>query len=160
MYVARLNELPVMTFGYENDPLTWMKGAFPFSVASGNKNTAVVYIVIEPGHRLATHTDSAEEILLFLSGKAEVTVGDEQGNVAAGDMALVPSMEPHAIRNTGDETVRAVGFFSSNAVMSTFEQPMVPIGQPPASPLGERTVLIPMPVVLEQSLSPQAEAAD
>jgi quercetin dioxygenase-like cupin family protein len=156
MYVANLAELPVMTFGYENDPTTWMKGAFPFSVATGNKNTAVVYIVIEPGHMLATHTDSAEEILLFLAGEAEVTVGDEKGEVKSGDMALVPSMVPHAIHNTGEETVRAVGFFSSNTVMSTFEQPMVPIGQPPSSPLGQRTVLIPVPIALEQSLAPVA----
>ncbi len=160
MYVVRLNELPVMTFGYENDPTTWMKGTFLFSVATGTKSTAVVYVVIEPGHMLATHTDSAEEILLFLDGKAEVTVGDEKGEVAAGDMALVPAMVPHAIRNLGDETVRAVGFFPSNTVMSTFAESLVPIGQPPASPLGERTVLTPLPIVLEQALAPVAEAAD
>ena len=159
MHVVRLNEFPIMTFGYENDETTWMQGGFPFSVASDNKSTAVVYIVIEPGHMLATHTDSAEEILLFLAGEAEVTVGDEQGAVSAGDMALVPSMAPHSIRNTGDETLRAVGFFASNTVMSTFEQPMIPIGQPPASPLGTRTVLIPLPIALEQSLTPVAEVA-
>jgi quercetin dioxygenase-like cupin family protein len=160
MYVVNLNEFPVMTFGFEAMPETWMQGGFPFSAATGNKNTAVVYIVIEPGHRLETHTDSAEEILLFLAGEAEVAVGDERGDVAAGDMALVPSMSPHSIRNVGDETVRAVGFFSSNTVMSTFEQPMLPIGVPPMSPLGQRTVLIPMPLLLEQTPAPVAQAAD
>ncbi len=160
MYVVNLDQFPVTTFGYQDDETTWMQGGFPFSVATGNQSTAMVSIVIEPGRALATHTDSAEEILFFLSGTAEVTVGDEQGTVQAGDMALVPSMQPHAVRNTGDETVRAVGFFSSNTVMSTFEKPMVPIGQEPASPLGERTILIPIPIALEQSLSPVAHAAD
>jgi mannose-6-phosphate isomerase-like protein (cupin superfamily) len=158
MYVVNLNEFPVMTFGIEAMPETWMQGGFPFSAATGNKNTAVVYIVIEPGHRLESHTDSAEEILLFLAGEAEVTVGAEQGQVSAGAMALVPSMVPHSIRNVGKETLRAVGFFSSNTVMSTFEQSMVPIGVTPMSPLGTRTVLIPMPVLLEQSAEPVAEA--
>jgi quercetin dioxygenase-like cupin family protein len=159
MHVVHLDELPVTEFGYESDPTSWMKGHFPFSVATGTQSTAVVYIEIEPGRRLATHTDSAEEILLFLAGTAEVTVGEERGRVVAGDMALVPSMEPHSIRNTGDETVRAVGFFPSNTVMSTFEQPMVPIGQPPISPLGQRTVLTPLPVVLEQTSATQAVAS-
>lgn len=152
LYAVQLSELPLMTFGYESDTATWMKGTFPFSVATDNKNTAVVYMEIDPGHLLATHTDSAEEILLFLSGSAEVTVGDAQGQVNAGTMALAPAMIPHSIRNIGNEPVRAVGFFSSNTVMSTFEQPMVPIGVPPMSPLGERTVLIPLPVALEQAL--------
>lgn len=160
MVVVNLNEFPVGQFGYQDDPTTWMKGGFPFSVATGNKNTAVVYIVIEPGNILASHTDSAEEILLFLAGEAEVTVGGDQDAVSAGNMALVPSMTPHSIRNTGSETVRAVGFFSSNTVMSTFEKPLVPIGLAPGSPLGERTILIPMPIALEQSLAPVAEAAD
>ena len=33
------------------------------------------------------------------------------------------------MRNVGDETVRVVGFFSSNVVASTFDQPMMPLGQ-------------------------------
>jgi quercetin dioxygenase-like cupin family protein len=159
MYVIRISELPVMAFGYENDLTARVKGHFPFSAATGNKNTAVVYFEVEPGHRLATHTDSAEEILLFLSGMAEVAVGDEQGRVSAGDMALVPAMVPHSVRNVGDETVRAVGFFSSNTVMSTFDQPLVPLGQPPMSPLGQRTVLTPLPIVLEAAPVTAAEAA-
>ena len=56
-------------------------------------------------------------------------MGDEQGHVSAGEMAVVPAMVPHALRNVGDETVRVVGFFSSNVVMSTFDQPMMPFGQ-------------------------------
>ncbi len=38
-------------------------------------------------------------------------------------------MVPHALRNVGDETVRVVGFFSSNVVVSTFDQPIMPLGQ-------------------------------
>jgi hypothetical protein len=44
-------------------------------------------------------------------------------------MALVPAMVPHGMRNAGEETVRVVGFFSSNVVVSTFDQPMMPFGQ-------------------------------
>jgi len=45
-------------------------------------------------------------------------------------MALVPAMVAHGLRNVGDETVlRVAGFFSSNVIVSTFDQPMMPFGQ-------------------------------
>jgi hypothetical protein len=56
-------------------------------------------------------------------------VGEEQGRVSAGEMAVVPAMMPHASRNGGDETARVVGFFSSNVVVSTFDQPLMPFDQ-------------------------------
>jgi hypothetical protein len=56
-------------------------------------------------------------------------VGDEQGRVSAGDMAVVPAMVPHALRNVGVETVRVAGFFSSNVVVSTFDRPLMPFGE-------------------------------
>ena len=66
---------------------------------------------------------------MVLEGTAEVSLGDEQGRLSAGEMALVPTMVPHGLRNAGDETVRDVGFFSSNVVVSTFDQPMMPFNQ-------------------------------
>jgi quercetin dioxygenase-like cupin family protein len=129
MISAKIGELELLEGSYENDPTMRVKVNFPFYVGTGTKNSAVVYFELEPGHRLGTHTDSAEEILLILEGEAEATVGDEQGLVSAGDMAVVPAMVPHALRNAGDETVRVVGFFSSNVIVSTFDQPMMPFGQ-------------------------------
>ena len=125
----RIDQLELLEAWYENDPTMRVKVNFPFFVGTGTKSTAVVYFEIEPGYRLGTHTDSAEEILLIVEGTAEVSLGDEQGQLSAGEMALVPAMVPHGLRNAGDETVRAVGFFSSNVVMSTFDQPMMPFGQ-------------------------------
>ena len=129
MIAERIDELELMEVWYENDPTMRIRVNFPFYVGTGTKSTAVVYFEIEPGCRLGTHTDSAEEILLILEGEAEATVGDERGRISAGEMAVVPAMEPHALRNVGDETVRVVGFFSSNVVVSTFDQPMMPFGQ-------------------------------
>ena len=129
MISERIDELELMEVWYEDDPTMRLKVNFPFFLGSGTKSTAVVYFEIEPGHRLGTHTDSAEEILLVLEGTAEVSLADEQGRLSAGEMALVPAMEPHGLRNAGEETLRIVGFFSSNVVVSTFDQPMMPFGQ-------------------------------
>jgi len=129
MVGARIDELELLEVWYEEDPTMRVRVNFPFFVGNGTMSTAVVYFELDPGHRLGTHTDSAEEILLILEGEAEISLGDEQGRFSAGEMALVPAMVPHGLRNVGDETVRVVGFFSSNVVMSTFDQPMMPFGQ-------------------------------
>jgi len=117
-----------MEVWYEDDPTMRIKVNFPFFLGTATKNTAVVYFEIESGYRLGTHTDSAEEILLILQGEVEVSLGEE-GRLSAGEMALVPAMVPHAVRNVGEERVRVAGFFSSNVIVSTFDQPMMPFGQ-------------------------------
>ena len=129
MIAERIDQLELAEVWYEDDPTMRLRVNFPFFLGTGTKSTAVVYFEIEPGHRLGSHTDSAEEILLVLEGEAEVSLGDERGRLSAGEMALVPAMVPHGMRNAGEETVRVVGFFSSNVVVSTFDQPMMPFGQ-------------------------------
>jgi quercetin dioxygenase-like cupin family protein len=95
------------------------------------------------------HTDSAEELVLILSGRAEATVGDERGELSAGGIGLVPALVPHDVRNIGDETVRAVGFFSSGIVVSVFDDPLMPAGR--------RVVGTPIPE--DSELEPTAAAA-
>jgi quercetin dioxygenase-like cupin family protein len=145
----RIDQLELLEVWYENDPTMRLKVNFPFFLGTGTKSSAVVYFEIEPGHRLGTHTDSAEEILLVLEGTAEVSLGDEQGRLSAGEMALVPAMVPHGLRNVSDETVRVVGFFSSNVIVSTFDQPMMPFNQR----------VVGTPPVLEEEQVPTGDAS-
>jgi quercetin dioxygenase-like cupin family protein len=120
--------LELIRSGIESDPRAQVNVEFPISNATGAEHSAVVYFEIEPGDRLPSHTDSAEEILYIVAGEAEATVGDEVGLVSAGDLALIPAMAPHALRNVGSETVKVVGFFAGETVTSTFEEPLLPIG--------------------------------
>ena len=128
MKLADLNHLELGDAWYEHDPAMHVKVNFPFYAATGNESTAVVYFEIEPGRYLGTHTDSAEEILVILTGTVEVTLRDEHALASAGHAALIPAMAPHSVRNSGNETARCVGFFSSAIVESTFEQPLMPFG--------------------------------
>ena len=59
----------------------------------------------------------------------EAEVGDERGVVTAGDLAVIPAMVPHAVRNIGEDTLKVVGFFSEPDVTSTFDEPVQPIGE-------------------------------
>src|SRR5215213_10484213 len=78
MIAERIDQLELMEVWYEDDPTMRVKVNFPFFLGTGTKSTAVVYFEIEPGYRLATHTDSAEEILLVLEGDAEVSLGTKR----------------------------------------------------------------------------------
>ena len=43
-------------------------------------------------------------------------------------VALVPPMAPHGLRNTGDEPLRILGTFSASTVVSTFTRPFMTEG--------------------------------
>jgi quercetin dioxygenase-like cupin family protein len=98
--------------------------AFPVHSATGTASTATVLFELDPGAELPVHTDSAEELLIILQGTAEARVGDEVGRISANQVAVVPPMAPHGLRNVGDDVLRVLGTFSASTVVSTFEQPI------------------------------------
>jgi quercetin dioxygenase-like cupin family protein len=127
--IVNLNELQLLECWYESDPTTRQKAAFPFYKTTGTESLSVVYFEVEPGQNLGTHTDSAEEVVIILEGTAEAEVGEQKGQLSKGQMALIPAMVPHTLRNIGTDTLRVVGFFSSATVVSTFSEPLMPIQQ-------------------------------
>jgi quercetin dioxygenase-like cupin family protein len=103
-----------------------LSSSFPIHSGTGAASTATVMIEIEPGGELPRHVDSAEELLIVLEGVAEASIGDETGRLEKHQVALVPAMAPHGLRNVGDETLRVFGTFSASTVVATFEEPMGP----------------------------------
>jgi quercetin dioxygenase-like cupin family protein len=126
MIVLDLNDLELSEAGTAGGPI---RVAFPFHSGTGTASTAAVLFELEPGSALATHTDSAEEVLLILEGEGEAHVGDETVRVLARQVAIVPAMAPHGIRNVGGTTLRVLGFFSSSTVVSTFQEFVGPEGE-------------------------------
>jgi quercetin dioxygenase-like cupin family protein len=110
-----------------SDPRGRVHPAFPINCFTGAEHTAVVYFEVEPGEYLPTHTDSAEEVLYIVAGEGEAWAGEERGRVRAGDLAVIPEMVPHGIENTGDVTLKVVGFFCESEIESTFEEPLQPM---------------------------------
>ncbi|HEX4746213.1 MAG TPA: cupin domain-containing protein [Gaiellaceae bacterium] len=129
MLATQLSERDLLEVWSETDETRRIRFDFPISSRTGAASSAVVYFELEPGEHTGMHTDSAEEVVLILSGTVEATVGDERGELSTGGLGLVPALVPHDIRNIGDETVRVVGFFSSNTVVSVFDDPMLPAGK-------------------------------
>jgi quercetin dioxygenase-like cupin family protein len=120
MFVVDLDTLSVEPRG------GGLSSSFPIHSGTGAASTATVMIEIEPGGELARHTDSAEELLIVLEGVAEASIGDETDRLERHQVALVPAMAPHGLRNVGEETLRVFGTFSASTVVATFEQPMGP----------------------------------
>ena len=123
-----------------------LRVSFPFHSATGTASTATVLFELDPGAELPVHTDSAEELLVVVQGTGEARVGDEVGRIGPHEVALVPPMAPHGLRNIGDDPLRVFGTFSSSTVVSTFaeglesDEPQIfVIGAPipVALPLGE-----------------------
>jgi quercetin dioxygenase-like cupin family protein len=120
MFVVDLDELDLDARG------PGLFADFPIHSLTGAASTAAVMIELEPGAELPRHTDSAEELLIVLQGAAEASVGDETVRLERHQVALVPAMVLHGLRNVGDENLRVLGTFSSSTIVATFEQPMGP----------------------------------
>jgi quercetin dioxygenase-like cupin family protein len=129
MLAMSTNDLALTEIWLSSDPdNARLRVDFPINNSVGTESTAVVYFEIEPGDYLPTHTDSAEEILYIVQGTARATVGDEEGIVRAGDLAVIPALVPHGVANVGEDTVKVVGFFSDSYISSVFEDALEPIG--------------------------------
>lgn len=149
MLAVQLQERALVDVSSETDETRRMRFDFPVSSVAGAASTAVVYFELEPGEHTGMHTDSAEEIVLILSGRAEAIVGDERGELSAGGIGLVPTLVPHDVRNVGEETVRVVGFFSSATVVSVFDDPLMPAGKRVVgTPLPEESEVAPATAAL------------
>ena len=63
---------------------------------------------MDHGSTIPLHTHPVEEGWVVLEGELSVRIGDEWVTVPAGSVARVPPGVPHAVRNEGDATVRAI----------------------------------------------------
>ena len=62
------------------------------------------YVVLEPdGGQVPWHSHAPEETYFILSGKGELCVGDERGEVHTGQLAFVPPGTFHQLTNIGHE---------------------------------------------------------
>ncbi|HVE75248.1 MAG TPA: cupin domain-containing protein [Actinomycetota bacterium] len=137
MIVAKLGDHPIDLLNPADQEDAKFQAGWAMFYATGNLATSALLTVLEPGGRIPTHSDSAEEIILVLEGTIEAQVGDEKTTLEAGMMGVNPALELHSMVNVGTTTSRVVGFMASNAIVSEFpEAAIMPlnskvIGTPP-----------------------------
>src|SRR4051794_30090358 len=113
----------------DHDPAARWRSTSVLGSGTGARAAGASLLEGEPGCRLPRHTDSAEEVIVVIAGAAEVTVGDERTAVAAGEMALVPEMVAHEVRNAGDDVLRFAAVYAAPDVVTTYEAPVQPAGE-------------------------------
>jgi len=123
MQVVDLNNIETFPSGPALDV------AFPVHSQTGTAASATVWMELGPDGVVPEHTDSAEELLYVVRGEVEANVGDETGTLREGQLAVVPPMAPHSLRNIGDGEARVLGFFAGSTNVTTFTEPRGPDGE-------------------------------
>ena len=91
---------------------------------TGSGNLAITWVEGAPGSQQGVHAHPAsEQVYVIVRGRGMMTVGEEEKEVSAGTLVLVPPGAAHAILNTGDEPLVFV-----SATVPPFEMP--PKGSP------------------------------
>src|SRR5438132_4276034 len=107
MSFINLKKLPFVGMSYEFVGET--QGA-PFSA----------YIVkAEPGQGPPLHKHPYVEVAFTLEGCATITVGDEQLEVKAGGIVVIPANTPHRFVNSGNTTLRQIDIHASPRFIQT-----------------------------------------
>lgn len=123
MITADLNTIELTEFTAKSNPGQRCKATFPLFAAHGTRYSATVYFELAPNEKLGTHTDSAEELFYFIEGEVEVTIGEEKSRLSKGQLAVVPKMVSHDVKNVGEVPAKVLGFFGgANNIIATFEE--------------------------------------
>ena len=128
MHTVQTRDLELLAAHHRHDGDNVVRAAWPLHRGTGARSTAAVLFELVPGARLGTHTDSAEEVLVVLEGDVEVTVDAERRRLSAGAMAVVPAGTPHDVLGVGEAPARVTGVYSSNTIVSVFDEEWVPFG--------------------------------
>ncbi len=119
----------------EGDETARWRSAAALGPGTGAASSGASMLEVEAGCRLARHTDSAEETIVVLEGRAEVQLGEERAQLPAGGVALVPEGEPHEVRNVDEGVLRFAAVYADVDVVTTYEQPVQPSGDRERSPV-------------------------
>ncbi|PSB46250.1 hypothetical protein C7B80_13920 [Cyanosarcina cf. burmensis CCALA 770] len=71
-------------------------------------NLAVTWVDVAPGCSQRPHSHAPEQVYVIISGKGRMIVGDEERDVAEGDLVHIPSNVVHSIINHSNEVLRYI----------------------------------------------------
>jgi quercetin dioxygenase-like cupin family protein len=128
MIALPLDDLDFADAWQEGDDTARWRSASGHSPSTGASASGSSVLEVPAGCRLPRHTDSAEETIVVIAGTAEVIVGGESAEVAAGGLALVPEDVPHEVRNAGEGTLRFAAVYAEPDVVTTYEREVQPDG--------------------------------
>src|SRR5256714_10308776 len=79
----------------------------------GSRNMSVTWLEVPAGVDQTLHSDEeAEQVYVVVRGRGQMSVAGDPGDIAEGDLVLVPPATDHAISNTGDAELACVSIQS------------------------------------------------
>ena len=66
-----------------------------------------------PGRGPELHRHDYDGIIIMQEGRATCVAGDEQRDVKAGDIIVIPAVTPHCFVNSGDTPLRQIDIYAS-----------------------------------------------
>jgi quercetin dioxygenase-like cupin family protein len=106
-------DLEFATLDDGSDPDDWRPGSKLALVADLDANMTVIAEKIGVGDAVPLHRHRIDEVVFYLSGEAEIRLGDEVHAVRSGDVVFVPAGVVHSQRNTGDTIAELRAVFPS-----------------------------------------------
>lgn len=64
----------------------------------------VANLVVEPGQTVEAHVTPVDVFFYVVEGRGTISIGDETGEVKAGDIIVSPAKIPHGLKAAPDST--------------------------------------------------------
>lgn len=68
-------------------------------------HSKISMICMKPGQEIVTHTHHGNHIWMVIEGKGEFLAGKQSQTIGTGQIVIVPALEDHGIRNSGNENL-------------------------------------------------------
>ncbi len=97
--------LPIVQLARDNDE-------FRKVIWTGDE-TQLVLMAIPQGEEIGGEVHQGhDQLLYFVAGEGQAKIGDDEMDVGAGDVSIVPSGRYHNFRNTGEGTLKLYTTYS------------------------------------------------
>src|SRR3954469_1897518 len=80
---------------------------------------SIYFVDAPPGRGPELHYHPYVEVAIVQEGTATITVGDEEREVKAGDVVVIPAGTPHRFINSGETPLRQIDIHASSRFIQT-----------------------------------------
>ena len=80
---------------------------------------SIYFVKAPPGRGPELHTHPYVEVAFTIEGHGTITVGNEQREVKAGDIVVIPANVPHRFVNSGDTLLCQIDIHASPRFIQT-----------------------------------------
>lgn len=94
--------------------------SYDFQGVQHDSTVSFIAIDVPPGQGPGLHSHPYEEIFVVLDGSATYTAGDQEIEVSAGQVVVVPAGVPHKFVSSGSGRLRQVDIHANEQFVTTW----------------------------------------